>query len=138
MYANWVRGYSGFIKGVTGETAMQSAELFHCARRSEPFIVEPAEDYWRCDRTCSYCGSMHPEDMLSGIALGMKVVPTDKTYKVYVGDNLKFYFQHFNEEQQNTFIEMLNSQRVTIGYPERFYVTPYFMALIHNTETPSV
>lgn len=37
-------------------------------------------------RTCSYCGSMHPDDLMVGVRDGTFVVgPTDKNYKAYVG-----------------------------------------------------
>lgn len=40
--------------------------------------------HWRDDRTCSYCGSMHPDDLFAAIEAGSEVGPTDKSYKVYV------------------------------------------------------
>lgn len=41
-------------------------------------------------------------------------------------DSTKFYFQHFDEAQQNRFIELYNEKRLQIGYPGHFYVRPYF------------
>lgn len=35
-------------------------------------------------RQCSYCGSMHPEDLFAAISDGAELGPTDKNYKVYV------------------------------------------------------
>lgn len=37
-------------------------------------------------RTCSYCGSLHPDDFMTGIEESTyQVGPTDKNYKAYVG-----------------------------------------------------
>lgn len=37
---------------------------------------------WRC---CSYCGSMHPDDVMAGLSDGtMGAGPTDKNYKAYI------------------------------------------------------
>lgn len=38
----------------------------------------------------------------------------------------KFYFQHLSAEQQDEFIALHNSRQMSIGYPGRFYVAPYF------------
>ncbi|MES2671608.1 MAG: hypothetical protein V4673_14490 [Pseudomonadota bacterium] len=42
------------------------------------------KSHWRADRTCSYCGSMHPDDVFAAIEAGSQLTPTDKSYKVYV------------------------------------------------------
>lgn len=39
---------------------------------------------WLDDRTCSYCGSMHPDDLFAAIEAGSVITPTDKSYKIYV------------------------------------------------------
>ncbi len=38
----------------------------------------------------------------------------------------KFYYQHLSDEQQAEFIELVNSDRIAIGYPGYFYRLPYF------------
>lgn len=38
----------------------------------------------------------------------------------------KFYYQHLSEDQRDEFIELINSRRMQIGYPGRFYVLPFF------------
>lgn len=63
-----------------------------CPRRSElgntSMFKLPEEDAWRDDpagfRRCSYCGSMHPDDLFAFIEAGVELGPTDKNYKVYV------------------------------------------------------
>lgn len=45
-------------------------------------------DRWRKDRTCSYCGSMHPDDLMQAIRDGKVIGPTDKSYKFYVSEPL--------------------------------------------------
>lgn len=42
------------------------------------------QSHWKEDRTCSYCGSMMPEDVFKAIDEGCKIGPTDKNYKIYI------------------------------------------------------
>lgn len=43
------------------------------------------EMVWRADNTCSYCGSLNPETFMARLEAGdVELVPTDKSYKVYV------------------------------------------------------
>jgi hypothetical protein len=50
----------------------------------------PPQHFWRggdargAVRSCSYCGSMHPDDFFDAIERGCEIGPTDKNYKVYV------------------------------------------------------
>jgi hypothetical protein len=69
---------------------------------------------------------MNPEDFLEAVEAGQKITPTDKSYKAYVADTKKFYFQHLNEEQMTKFIELYNQKKFNFEYPGHFYVTPYF------------
>lgn len=75
-----------------------------CPRRSElggmPLGDDwPTEDTWRTVshqfgvpdvvegmtlRSCTWCGSLHPEDFLALASKGYTVGPTDKNYKVYL------------------------------------------------------
>ncbi len=85
-----------------------------CPRRSEPGQFGHGienEDYWyrrKKDRTCSYCGSMHPEDF-NQVLLRVITDPactidiSDKPYKIYINrpevhnsddGALKYYTQH--------------------------------------------
>jgi hypothetical protein len=79
-------------------------------------------------RSCSYCGSLHPDDFMAAVANGDQIGPTDKSYKAYVGDPgyAKFSFQHLSEDQRREFIDRLNAHTIHIGYPGRFYVLPFF------------
>lgn len=100
-----------------------------CPRRSEiggPFKF-PESDEW-VDGRCSFCGSMSPEDFMVAAESGEKLGPTDKDYKVYVGERQKFYFQHLTETQRRTFVDLLNAGRLSIGFPGRFYVLPFFVS----------
>lgn len=46
------------------------------------------EDTWRADDTCSYCGSLNPDTLMARVEAGdVQLVPTDKSYKVYVRNN---------------------------------------------------
>lgn len=104
-------------------------------------------------RTCSYCGSIHPEDLFKAIERGYTLGPTDKSYKVYIdypkpedyewfteknetggtsswGSHqltYKFYFQHLDELAQHRFIKLLNEDKIKIGEPGFFYVNPFFV-----------
>lgn len=62
-----------------------------CPRRIESPAtaarLSPKGDSWDdhgSHRTCSYCGSIHPDDLFHAIGVGGKLTPTDKDYKVYV------------------------------------------------------
>lgn len=60
--------------------------------------------YWRKDRACSYCGSMHPDDFLEAMRQTLDptspvyIDQTTKSYKRYVmlgnGERRKFYLWH--------------------------------------------
>lgn len=80
---------------------------------------------------CTYCGSMPPEVMFEAVEAGEKVIPTDKNYKIYVGDHRKFYFQHLDEAMKMRFILLLNDGRINFGEPGYFYRLPYFIGPIN-------
>lgn len=164
---------------------MQSTDHL-CPRRAENGLAAqtfPGPDTWTSRdgyRCCSYCGSMHPEDLIMAIAEKVELGPTDKSYKVYVhlpnpnaGKRVvtgsesgpsynivtglpnrkdltlwelitnrysrkvwgtapktlhaKFYFQHFDKDQQGRFINLLNAGAVNVGYPGHFYRLPFFI-----------
>lgn len=104
-----------------------------CPKRSEvPHRKDlPAEDDWRADGTCSFCGSMNPEEFLTVCDAGGEIIPTDKNYKAYARrpDKLDgtFYYQHLSRSQMNRFIELYNSGKMKVGFPGHFYRMPFFM-----------
>lgn len=60
-----------------------------CPRRNEGFNSSvfklPLEDTWGNDNTCSFCGSLNPDDFLARIRAGdVEIEPTDKNYKAYL------------------------------------------------------
>jgi hypothetical protein len=71
---------------------MNAAAPEICPRAAENGIGRPGSPFkitgecnWREDRTCSYCGSFHPDDFMACLEAGTVVLtPTDKSYKVYV------------------------------------------------------
>lgn len=81
---------------------------------------------------CSFCGSLDPETLLTWMANGGRITPTDKPNKLYISMNTyreqKFYFQHLNQEQRTQFIAMYNmrDRPFKMQYPGYFYVLPYF------------
>lgn len=86
--------------------------------------------------SCSFCGSMDPEDFLELMRSGAGTLgSTDKNYKVYInlpGEMHKFYFMHFDKEQKMKFIDLYNNRKinkVSIGYPGYLYTTPFFCVL---------
>lgn len=133
-----------------------------CPRRMEesgPWERKENLDQWDNSRdvpgmrTCSFCGSMNPNEFMAKVEAGVEVGPTDKSYKCYVqldtGINpitvtedtgprstftrtiggvkqMKFYYQHLNEAQMLRFIELLNTRQMKIGLPGHFYVRPFF------------
>lgn len=120
------------------------SEAFRCGRRGpwapNPFVFDQVEkgDHWDKNGTCSYCGSLKGEEMIERIKAGTAtLIPTDKSYKVYVETvdpatretkREKFYFQHFSREQADEFIKLHNDKTLKLGYPGHFYVAPYFCA----------
>jgi hypothetical protein len=97
-------------------------ETFVCPRRVDdaPWVVKfPDRDHWRSNGTCSYCGSLRPLDILSALAKGAALTPTDKPYKAYL-DGKHFYFQHFSKDERERFIRMLNDKQITFSFPATF------------------
>lgn len=81
------------------------SEPFFCPRRDEAMQAVLSEqfkgpDHWREPRnsgvglgdtveTCSYCGSMNPDEVMAGLEDGTLVIgPTDKSYKAYISKAL--------------------------------------------------
>ncbi len=54
-----------------------------CPRRSYGSLTPPP-DKWHDDETCSYCGSMSPDEFFRLVDAGAEVTPTDKNYKAYI------------------------------------------------------
>lgn len=77
-------------------------------------------------RTCSFCGSLHPDDFMRLAKDGTPLDPTDKNYKVYAGGSRKFYFQHLSEDQRVEFFRAHMAGEFRVGPPGRFYVLPFF------------
>jgi hypothetical protein len=107
-----------------------------CPRREElgdsSVFNLPEQDEWRGDKTCSYCGSLDPDEALRLVEAGEQVDPTDKNYKMYVNGSSspsgKVYFQHFSREQCERLIGLLNAKKVSFSHPGHFYVRPFFIA----------
>ena len=61
-----------------------------CPRRGEnpaSDSIFPGDDTWRTRdgyQSCSYCGSMHQDDMMEMALAGAEIGPTDKNYKMYI------------------------------------------------------
>lgn len=104
-------------------------ERQRCPRRDE--IDQRAEagtpDHWRSDRTCSYCGSLHPDDFMRRVSAGETIGTTTKTYKAYLDAPwAKFYFQHLSVEQRQEFVRLLNAKVINTDFswnPPPFFVS---------------
>ena len=59
-------------------------------------------------------------EFLALVKAGKICIPTDKSYKVYVGSD-KFYFENFTAEEAQEFANLLEAQQVTCGFPYYFY-----------------
>lgn len=73
-----------------------------CPRRAESGMghVFPGPDtYQEEDDTCSYCGSLNPDTLMKRLEAGnITLGPTDKNYKVYVGNKGGLAFkQHYRD-----------------------------------------
>ena len=65
-----------------------------------------------------------PEE-LALVAVGEEVGPTDKSYKLYIKDHLKFYTQHFGDFDKkygDAFIDAYIRDEIRWGYPGYPYV----------------
>lgn len=75
------------------------SDMHTCPRRGETGMDDPTSpfrgagrdlDEWDARdgyRACSYCGSLHPDDFMAYARSGRaELIPTDKSYKVYVRD----------------------------------------------------
>lgn len=91
---------------------------------SEKFAREDDSDP---NGNCSYCGSLLPDEFMHRARLGTELEPTDKNYKVYLGDGRKFYFQHLSEAQKQEFFQLFSAKKLTVGHPGHFYVLPFFI-----------
>lgn len=106
--------------------------MSHCPRRVADGNTDPNHPLYRADDDfasghCSYCGSLSGDEIMRRIEAGDEVVPTDKSYKIYLGND-KGYFQHLSEAQMDRFIELLNQRKIKIGHPGYFYTRPFFIA----------
>ena len=169
---------------------------FPCGRRQEgSFMRDDTKDYWHKRdgyRACSYCGSMHPEDLFAAIEAGnCQITGTDKNYKIYVDAptrmlpgkaiymssthefaggvlltkalcdeheldsytrehyvgrwvkieqrsqraHLKCYYQHFDESQQQRFIDLYNEKKLPLEPQFGLYVKPYFARAVSSSAT---
>lgn len=114
-----------------------------CPRRTGPesdafggWDRETSLDKWHvthnsratAQRTCSFCGSLHPDDFMEQVRSGVEIGPTDKSYKAYVGGSggAKFYYQHLSVDQRQEFVRLLNDGTMHVGYPGHFYRLPFF------------
>jgi hypothetical protein len=41
----------------------------------------------------------------------------------------KFYFMHLSDGHRTRFVELMNSGKLSLGFPGRFYVLPYFVVV---------
>lgn len=104
-----------------------------CPRRDDlggAVFKLPEEDHWREDGTCSYCGSLAPDEFMRQAEASTELTPTDKNYKVYVGGHRKFYFPHLSVEQMKRFVDLVNAKTLRLAFPGHFYVRPFFMAQV--------
>ncbi len=110
---------------------VEEAMLPHmCPRRGElpPHAQMPTQDVWRLvgpDRVCSFCGSIHPEDLrallpnVDGMQTHLEVA--DRRHKVYIrrpgirnaGEGaIKFYLVHGPPNSDKAFWDLLNARCV--------------------------
>jgi hypothetical protein len=108
--------------------------------------VRPGQDV----RTCSYCGSVNPDDFMAAVRAGAVVGPTDKNYKVYLHEALsaeelasrdpalhsmtgkhlgKFYTVHLSPGHSAEFVGLWREGRVAWGAPGYPYSRLYLPGL---------
>ena len=88
-----------------------------CPRRDEMssvFKLPSGEDTYRADNTCSYCGSLNPDEFMARVEAGdVELGPTDKDYKVYVANRGGKAFSQTYRDCPLAKVEIVNGQRVT-------------------------
>lgn len=107
---------------------------FACKRRMHeagPWASEAGLDYWTERNTCSFCGSMHPDDFMEQVRAGAPITPTDKPYKAYAPAG-KFYYQHLSGEQMAEFVDLYNAKKIAWEAPGYAYVLPFFMVALED------
>lgn len=114
---------------IVDKSEIDALERMTCGRRGEtPFTGKDQNaDYWRTkpngDRTCSFCGSMHPMDVIKAIEEdGFGVIGgTDKSYKWYVRrpnvqnaseGGIKYYKQHDTPEFIDRYTSLVSAINV--------------------------
>ena len=99
-----------------------------CPRRMSdwgPWEHKEGLDSVKDDR-CSFCGGLTGDAFMAKLEAGEKLVPTDTSYKAYLGSaGVKFYFIHLTEAQMRRFVDIYNDG--TLKMDEGFYAFPFFM-----------
>jgi hypothetical protein len=115
--------------------AADRGQAFTCPRRFEfggqRSVEGPEPDYYAArggTLGCSYCGSVPPAEFMDAVRSGVQVGPTDKSYKAYLGSEMrKFYYQHLSDQQRQEFVDLHNARTIAWGEPGYPYVLPFFM-----------
>lgn len=96
------------------------SEKFICPRSKAD--MRPYEAEWRKDGTCSYDGSVHPDEFMAYVKAGKEVGSTDKPYKFYLPEYEgnyagahKFYTHHLSEDQGWEFWMLFQAGGVNFG-----------------------
>lgn len=115
---------------------------FTCPRRAEngmddensPFVLAGKNKDTYNSNGCSYCGSMSGDEFMTLARAGVELIPTDKSYKVYVRQEgksqQKFYFPHLTVDQRKEFVVLLGQKKLKLAYPGRFYTLPFFVQMV--------
>lgn len=103
---------------VIDKSEVEALERQTCkARMSDmgPLSGMDGIDYWQIregKKYCSYCGSMHPMDVIKAIKeKGFSVIErSDKSYKWYIDDTKKYYRYHDTIEFTEAYNSLLPKQ----------------------------
>ena len=94
--------------------------------------------------SCSYCGSMEPAALFEAITGGAEIYATSRNNQLFVryieidpetgrvGETPTqaegmFQFEHFSESERTKFVQLLNDEEITFGYPGHFTILPFFV-----------
>ena len=108
---------------------------FNCPQRSRAVQSVGYVDGWRradpnAPGTCSFCGSLDPDEFMAAARAGNSITPTDRSYKAYVdikATSAKFYFQHLSIAHQDELCALVNAKKIKLEHPGYFYVLPFFL-----------
>lgn len=96
--------------------------------------VEKCFPWKRAPRTCSFCGSLHPDDVIELLEDGWELDPTTKRYKYYLNPpgHANVSAARLNANLKRDFDRVLPSVPNVVGVLAKFYTMHFSEAQIRR------